>query len=88
MLRNHLFRPLIVISVAGGLLILTWLLVQANSVPVVEPNETFKENDEASSFALQVTEPVTVYLPLVGRNFPPPRDNFGYRCTASTTPAD
>ena len=77
MLRNHLFRPLIVISVAGGLLILTWLLVQANSVPVVEPNETFKENDEASSFALQVTEPVTVYLPLVGRNFPPPPPQFG-----------
>ncbi len=77
--RNRLLVLLVVVSLAGGLLIATRLLVQANSaLAAVALDEAAKERGGRLFLPpLQETLSKTVYLPLIAQNFPLPPSVFG-----------
>jgi hypothetical protein len=85
MSRKRLLRLLAVVGLAAASLLATWLLVQAYSAPAaIELGDVIGENDRLHAWPpLQASQPLTVYLPLVGRNFPPPPPVFGVEINRS-----
>jgi len=63
---------LVVALLMAGLLMLTWAMAQPSqaSTPVETQEQRTMELLNAASSTLQVTQPMTVYLPMVGRSLP------------------
>lgn len=79
-------RILIAASLAVSLLIALGLLLGRTDGPLLAVEGPAQGIDGAGPFspAIQSSEPTTVYLPLVGRNFPPPPPQFGVQMHAIT----
>jgi hypothetical protein len=71
-------RILIVLGMVGTLMSLAWLVVsRAAGIPAVKQTEPAADYPGEPAYILQETTPMTVYLPLVARNYPPPPPVFG-----------
>ena len=84
-LRRKSLHTLLTLGLAGGLLIFWLLASQAGAaLPATESGERAAAYANPPSSVIQASGSMTVYLPLVARNFPPPPPVFGVQMDAIT----